>query len=50
MASPEHQNVLKVVQNAMENLELYNVWRIFNSNGKRFIWRQRQPDKNLFQI
>ena len=39
-----HQNALKVVQNAMENLELCDVWRIFNPNGKRFIWRQRQPD------
>ena len=39
-----HQNALKVVQSAMENLELYDVWRIFNPNGKRFIWRQRQPD------
>ena len=39
-----HQNALKVVQNAMENLELCDVWRIFNPNGKRIIWRQRQLD------
>ena len=39
-----HQNALKVVQNAMENLDLCDVWRIFNPDTKRFTWRQRQPD------
>ena len=39
-----HHNALKVVQNAMENLELCDVWRILNPDGKRFTWRQRQPD------
>ena len=39
-----HQNALKVVQNAMENLELCNVQRVLNPESKRFAWRQRQPD------
>jgi len=39
-----HQNALKVVQNAIENLELCDVWKILNPESKRFTWRQRQPD------
>ena len=30
-----HQNVLEVVQDAMENMELFYVWRIFNPDCKR---------------
>ena len=39
-----HQNGLEVVQDAMENMELCDVWRIFNPDCKRYIWRQRQPE------
>jgi len=31
-----HQNALKVVQNAIENLELCDVWKILNPESKRF--------------
>ena len=39
-----HQNALEVVQDAMENMELCDVWRIFNPHCKRYTWRQRQPE------
>ena len=39
-----HQSALEVVQDAMENMELCDVWRIFNPDCKRYIWRQRQPE------
>ena len=39
-----HQNVLEVVQDAMENMEVCDVWRIFNPDCKRYTWRQRQPE------
>ena len=39
-----HQNALEVVKDAMENMELCGVWRIFNPDCKRYIWRQRQPE------
>ena len=35
---------LEVVQDAMENMELCDVWIIFNPDCKRYIWRQRQPE------
>ena len=28
----------------MENMELCDVWRIFNPDCKRYTWRQRQPE------
>lgn len=33
-----------VVQDAMEDLELSDIWRIFNPDSKRFTWRQRQAE------
>ena len=39
-----HQNALMVVQDAMEDLELSDIWRIFNPDSKRFTWRQRQAE------
>ena len=39
-----HQNALKVVQEAMEDLELCDVWRLFNPDSKGFTWRQKQPE------
>ena len=33
-----------MVQDAMENMELCDVWIIFNPDCKRYIWRQRQPE------
>ena len=42
--SLEHQNALEVVQDAMENMELCDVWRIFNPDCKRYTCRQRQPE------
>ena len=39
-----HQNALKVVQDVMEDLELCDIWRIFNPDTKRFTWRQRQAE------
>ena len=39
-----HQNALEVVQDAMENMEVCDVWRIFNPDCKRYTWRQRQPE------
>ena len=39
-----HQNALEVVQDAMGNMELCDVWRIFNPDCKRYTWRQRQPE------
>lgn len=36
-----HQNALKVVQDAMEDLELSDICRIFNPDSNRFTWRQR---------
>ena len=39
-----HQNALEVVQAAMENMELCDVWRIVNPDCKRYTWRQRQPE------
>ena len=37
-----HQTALEA--DAMENMELCDVWRIFNPDCKRCIWRQRQPE------
>ena len=28
----------------MENMELCDVWRIFNPDFERYTWRQRQPE------
>ena len=39
-----HKNALQVVQDAMENMELCDVWRIFNPDCKKYTWRQRQPE------
>ena len=39
-----HQNALEVIQDAMENMEFCDVWRIFYPDCKRYTWRQRQPE------
>ena len=38
-----HQNSLKTIQEISENLDLLNVWRIYNPDDKRYTWRQLQP-------
>ena len=38
-----HQNSLKTIQEISENLDLLDVWRIYNPDDKRHTWRQLQP-------
>ena len=37
------QNSLKTIQEISENLDLLDVWRIYNPDDKRYTWRQLQP-------
>ena len=39
-----HKNALKVVQDFFENLDLKEIWRILNSETKRYTWRRKHPD------
>ena len=39
-----HKNALKVVQDFSENLDLVDIWRIFNPETKRYSWRRKHPD------
>ena len=34
---------LKVIQDFSENLDLFDIWRLFNPEAKRYTWRQNQP-------
>jgi len=40
----KHQKALKVIQDFSENIDLTDVWRVFNPETKRYTLRQRQPD------
>ena len=37
-----HRNSLKTIQEISENLDLLDVWRIYNPDDRRYTWRQRQ--------
>ena len=39
-----HKNSLKEVQNIAYSLDLIDVWRVFNSDAKRFTWRRKKPE------
>ena len=39
-----HKNALKVVQDFSEILDLVDIWRILNSETKRYTWRRKHPD------
>ena len=39
-----HKNSLKEVQNIANSLDLIDVWRVFNSDAKRFTWRRKKPE------
>ena len=34
---------LKVIQDFSENLDLFDIWRLFNPEAKKYTWRQNQP-------
>ena len=38
-----HKNALKVIQDVSENLGLTDIWRLFNTEARRYTWRQNQP-------
>ena len=38
-----HRNSLKSIQEISENLDLLDVWRIYNPDDRRYTCRQRQP-------
>ena len=38
-----HRNPLKKVQNIANSLDLIDVWRTLNPDGKRFTWRRTKP-------
>ena len=39
-----HKNSLKEVQNIANSLDFIDVWRVFNSDTKRFTWRRKKPE------
>ena len=39
-----HQNALKVVKQACEELDLTDIWRTLNPESQRFTWRRRKPE------
>ena len=39
-----HKNSLKEVQNIANSLDLIDVWRLFNSDARRFTWRRKKPE------
>ena len=39
-----HRNSLKEVQNIANSLDLIDVWRTLNPDGKRFTWRRTKPE------
>ncbi|CAH3168556.1 unnamed protein product, partial [Porites lobata] len=41
-----HRNPLKKVQNIANSLDLIDVWRTLNPDGKRFTWRRTKPKFN----
>ena len=38
-----HKNALKVIRDFSENLDLTDIWRLFNPEVRRYTWRQNQP-------
>ena len=42
--STMHRNALKVVQNIRDNLDLTDIWRDLNPDGRRYTWRQNKPE------
>ena len=38
-----HSNSLKVLKSFLDNLDLMDIWRDLNPEGKRFTWRQNKP-------
>ena len=42
--STTHRNALKVIQNIRDNLDLSEIWRDLNPDGRRFTWRQNKPE------
>ena len=41
--STTHRNALKVIQNIRDNLDLTDIWRDLNPDGRRYAWRQNKP-------
>jgi len=39
-----HRNSLKVIQNIQDNLDLTDIWRDLNPEGRRYTWRQNKPE------
>ena len=39
-----HHNSMKVIQNIRDDLDLTDVWRDLNPEGKRYTWRQNKPE------
>ena len=39
-----HRNSLKVIQNIRDNLDLTDIWRDLNPEGRRYTWRQNKPE------
>ena len=39
-----HRNSLKEVQNIANSLDLIDVWRTLNLDGKRVTWRRTKPE------
>ena len=37
------KNSYMIIQHFSENLGLFDVWRVPNTDGKRYTWRQGQP-------
>ena len=38
-----HKNALKIIRDLSENLGLTDIWRLLNSEARRYTWRQNQP-------
>ena len=39
-----HRNSLKVIQNIRDSLDLTDIWRDLNPEGRRYTWRQKKPE------
>ena len=42
--STTHRNALKMIQNIRDNLDLTDIWRDLNPDGRRYTWRQNKPE------
>ena len=40
----KHRDSLKVIQNIRDSLDLTDIWRDLNPEGRRYTWRQNKPE------